>query len=167
MNVSGKRLFIATATVVALGVGVATTGALAGNSGDGISAEVTGSTNPVAPGRDTGTSATVGLVAELVAGESGTTCLWLSYPSSVSRFGSCFAPEQIADGVAWLRYQDTPVSPAMYAGIAPDNAATVVVDGQTVTVQNGVWLSDANLQPSEPVYIVYAADGTELASVGK
>ena len=100
-------------------------------------------------------------------GESGTTCLWLSYPSSVSRFGSCFAPEQIADGVAWLRYQDTPVSPAMYAGIAPDNAATVAVDGQTVTVQNGVWLSDANLQPSEPVYIVYAADGTELASVGR
>ena len=59
------------------------------------------------------------------------------------------------------------MSPAMYAGIAPDNAATVAVDGQTVTVQNGVWLSDANLQPSEPVYIVYAADGTELASVGR
>ena len=55
----------------------------------------------------------------------------------------------------------------MYAGIAPDNAATVAVDGQTVTVQNGVWLSDANLQPSEPVYIVYAADGAELASVGR
>ena len=73
MNVRGKRLFIATTAVVALGVGVATTGALAGNSGDGISAEVTGSTNPVAPGRDTATSATVGLVAELVAGESGTT----------------------------------------------------------------------------------------------
>lgn len=105
-----------------------------------------------------------GLRIELTRETDGTLCATASTGDGGT--GSCFTDDQIAAGVAHVRYQERPTLDGLLMGVAPDSAAYVMIDGSLrAEIVDNVWHAFVTPLSGGSEYTIHSADGFELATV--